>query len=186
MMNIKSGTSRHLLAGLVFAGLLTGCSGGKNFADIDTKMNEIQAKPKGSIQPPPEFKPAEQFAYSVNQKRSPFVLPENAVDELAGNMPNNDIQPDESRPKEYLERFNLDRLKMVGSISKPSTPLEALVADPDGNVTRVKLGSYMGTNYGKVVKISQESITLREIVPDGRNGWVERPKTIKLTIATNY
>lgn len=183
-MKVKSNTA-HLLLSLAVAGILAGCSSGKDFSDIDTKMKEIQAKPQGSIQPPPEFKSAEQFAYSVNQKRSPFVMPENAADEVDAGNANNDIQPDEARPKEYLERFNLDRLKMVGSISKPSAPLEALIADPDGNVTRVKLGSYMGTNYGKVVKISQESLTLREIVPDGRNGWVERPKTIKLTIATN-
>ena len=90
------------------------------------------------------------------------------------------VEPDLSRPKQYLEGFSLDALAMVGTITKPSNPLEALIEDPTGSVTRVRVGSYMGRNFGRVVEVSSDQIALVEIVPDGQDGWVERSRNISL------
>lgn len=169
----------RLLLPLALLGLLTACSSGGDFSDIKAKMKQIQAKPQGTIKPPPEFKPAATFAYGANQLRSPFIPPQGAEVLLPGN--GKKVEPDLARPKEYLERFNLDALKMVGTITRPGTPLEALILDPDGNITRVKPGSHMGKNFGDVMKITQDSIAVMEIIPDGRDGWVQRPRTLRLT-----
>ncbi|MGH8378315.1 MAG: pilus assembly protein PilP, partial [Gammaproteobacteria bacterium] len=56
----------------------------------------------------------------------------------------------------------------------------ALIRDGDGVVHRVGIGQYMGQNFGKVTKISQVGLVLREIVPDGQGGWVERDTTVQL------
>jgi type IV pilus assembly protein PilP len=90
------------------------------------------------------------------------------------------VEPDLSRPKQYLEGFSLDALAMVGTITKPGNPLEALIEDPTGSVTRVRVGSYMGRNFGRVVEVSSDQIALVEIVPDGQDGWVERSRNISL------
>lgn len=172
----------RLLIPLALLGFLAGCSSNGDFADIKAKMKEIQAKPQGTIKPPPEFKPAATFTYAAGQLRSPFVPPQGAQLLLPGN--GKKVEPDLARPKEYLERFNLDSLRMVGTITRPGLTLEALILDPDGNVTRVKPGNHMGKSFGNVVQITQDSIAVMEIIPDGRDGWVQRPRTLRLTTAS--
>ncbi len=56
----------------------------------------------------------------------------------------------------------------------------ALVRDAQGGVHRVKPGDYMGTDHGQVQDVSDTGIDLKEIVPDGTGGWVERTRTVAL------
>lgn len=176
---IRLATMIRLLVPLLVLGVLAGCSSNDDVSDIKAKMKEIQAKPHGSIKPPPEFKPAATFIYAASQLRSPFTPPQGGNPLLLGD--GTKVEPDLARPKEYLERFNMDGLRMVGTIVKPGQALQALILDPDGNVTLVKPGSYMGKSFGKVAQINQDSIAVMEIIPDGRDGWVQRPRTLRLT-----
>lgn len=179
----KSKMISRLVLSLVALGLLAGCSGQNEFADLKAKMKAIQAKPHGHIEPPPEIKQAETYTYDANQLRAPFTVPKTAQPTFTST--GKSVKPDFARPKEYLERFDLDTLSMVGTISNPETGLEALIHDPTGNVTRVKLNDHIGENYGKIVKITATSVGVMEIIPDGRNGWVQRPRTLQLSTATN-
>ena len=74
---------------------------------------------------------------------------------------------------------SLDSLKMMGTLTLKGS-VYALVRDGDGVVHRVTVGNYMGQNFGKIIKISQAGLVLREIVPDGQGGWVERDTTVQL------
>ncbi|MQX52765.1 pilus assembly protein PilP [Alcanivorax sp. PA15-N-34] len=157
---------------------LTGCGSGANLAQLDAQLEEIKARPRGRIEPPPEFKPVASYTYGAHQLRSPFSPP---VDQQVIAVPDGrKVEPDMGRPKEYLERFSLDALKMVGTISRPGEPLQALIADPSGAVTRVRPGSYMGKNFGRVAEVSDVNVSLVEIVPDGRDGWVERASNVTI------
>jgi type IV pilus assembly protein PilP len=157
---------------------LPGCSGSGDIADLQVKMNEIKARPRGRIPPPPEFIPLAPVSYSQHQNRSPFTPPSDQRQlELTGDRT---VVPDMTRPKEYLERFSLESLSMVGTITKPEQPLEALIQDPNGVVNRIRVGGYMGKNFGRVVEVSEISLSLIEIVPDGPDAWVERPRTIRI------
>lgn len=166
-----------MLAMPVVAGL-GGCGGGAELQDLEAKVSEIKARPRGRIEPPPEFKPIATFSYSAHQLRSPFNPPveETALDVNKGKQ----VEPDFTRPKEYLERFSLDSLRMAGTMQKPGEPLKAIIKDPEGNTTLIGVGAYMGKNYGRVVEISESRVTLIEIVPDGHDGWVERPRSIRI------
>ena len=159
--------------------ILTGCSG-SDYSDLDQFMEQERAKPKGDIKPIPPFKTYKAFAYSASGLRSPFEKPVE-VREIKRLQASSNVKPDESRVKEYLEKFGIDSLKMVGTLEQGGN-LWALILDQDGGVNRVKKGNYMGRNHGKIVEATDSYIAVVEIVPNGVDGWVERPRTIKLQV----
>ncbi|MDF1779765.1 MAG: pilus assembly protein PilP [Alcanivoracaceae bacterium] len=175
----KRKIAKGFVVALVIPFAMSGCSSNGDFADLQAKMAEIKARPRGRIEPPPEFNPIASVSYAAHQMRSPFSPP---VDVQDVDIPSGrQVEPDFTRPKEYLERFTLDSLKMKGSIAKEKGPLFALVQDPAGATNRVKTGDYMGKNFGRVIDVNESAVTVMEIVPDGQDGWVERPRTIRLT-----
>ena len=159
--------------------LMTGCSGDPQFQDIKDKMVQINSKPKGRIEPPPEFKVYKGFAYSAAALRSPFEPP---MDVDPPVMPKriSTVKPNFNRPKEVLEQFGIDSLSMVGTLTRPGSQLYALVRDPDAGLHRLKEGNYIGRNFGKVTVVTPSKIDVIEIVSDGQDGWVERPRTLVL------
>ena len=160
------------------AALLQGCGSGAGINELDARMTEIKARPRGRIEPPPEFKPIATYAYAAHKLRAPFSRP---VDEKLLEVPEGrPVEPDLSRPKQYLEGFSLDALAMVGTITKPGKALEALMEDPAGAVTRIRVGSYLGKNFGRVVAVRDNEVSLVEIVPDGHDGWVERSRAVSI------
>ncbi len=88
------------------------------------------------------------------------------------------VAPELARRKEPLEAFPLDTMVMVGSIVKGGQPV-ALVK-VDNLLYQVKLGNYLGPNYGRVMKINETEVTLREIVQDAVGEWIERAATLSL------
>jgi type IV pilus assembly protein PilP len=92
----------------------------------------------------------------------------------------NGVHPDRNRPKQYLEQFPLDGLKMVGTL-KIDGVRYALIKDSNNIVTRVTAGDYMGQNDGKVIRISEAGIKLREIIANGLGGWTQRPARLPLS-----
>jgi type IV pilus assembly protein PilP len=88
------------------------------------------------------------------------------------------IAPELARRKEALEGFPLDAMTMVGSLIQQGQP--AALVRVDNLLYQVRLGSYLGTNYGKVTKITETEVTLREIVQDAVGEWIERPATLQL------
>ena len=65
-------------------------------------------------------------------------------------------------------------------MARAGGPLFALILDPTGATNRVKVGDHMGKNFGRVIEVSESSVSVMEIVPDGKDGWVERPRVLKL------
>ena len=161
----------------VCAALLGGCSSG--FSDLDAYMAQVKARPRGTIEPVPAFEPYTSFTYSAQTMRAPFDIPLTARD-VAKLSPSGDVKPDLLRPREFLERFNFEALGMVGTLSQSGT-LWVLIADGEGGVHRLKVGNYLGKNHGKIVSATETSVEVIEIVPSGVGGWLERPRTIKLT-----
>ncbi len=170
----------HLQVGCVFfMALLAGC-GNNDFSDLHHYLAEVKARPKQPIKPLPEIKVIEPFIFKPEGLRDPFMplkQPEQAedVDMSTGSG----IRPDTARPKEKLEMFLLDDLKMVGTIDMRSS-LWGLVKASDGTIYRVKAGHYMGKNYGKIIRIASDKIELMEIVPDKPGTWREQPASMGL------
>jgi len=164
-----------LLCGTVLAG----CAG-RDFSDLEQFVKEKRARPGGIIDPIPTFKAYEAFSYSATALRSPFERPIE-VREITQLQAVSAIKPDEDRPKEFLEQFTFDSLRMVGTLERGATSW-ALIRDPQGGVHRVKLGNYLGRHHGRIVDMTDTYLAVVEIVSDGtEDGWVERPRTIKLS-----
>ncbi|MEZ5523424.1 MAG: pilus assembly protein PilP [Pseudomonadales bacterium] len=173
-----------LLPLIASASLLAGCSSNE-FEDLQAYVTEVKARPKGRIEPLPEFKPYESFQYSAAGLRGPFTAPvEIKLIKYQQERAKSNIKPDFNRPKEYLEGFSVDAITMVGTLSMSNNELWALLDDAEGGVHRVKPGNYVGRNHGKVVSINKGSVDIIEIVPDGHGGWLERPRAIKLQDGT--
>ena len=166
--------------GVCLASLLTACSQGNGFSDLDKFMADTRAKPRGHVEPLPEFKAYEAFSYSEADRRAPFEPPIDVQLTMADEEPVSDVEPDLDRPKEVLENFDLKSLGMVGTLQGVDGNLFALIRDNEGGIHRVRTGNYMGQNYGRVVGVSDTRIELVEIVPNGRGGWVERPRSLSL------
>lgn len=160
---------------LALSSLLAACSGG-DFADIEAWMVEVDARPKGTIEPLPPFEQVQPFAYSASAKRQPFEPPVlvRAVERKNGVK----VKPNLDRVKQYLEQFPVAELAMVGTLSQQT--LFGLVRDPDGGVHKVQVGDYMGTDHGRITSVDEVEIQLMEIVSDGTGGWVERARTVAM------
>lgn len=169
--------AKGLFLSVLAASTLTGCSA--SFDDVESEMQAIRAKPRGRVDPPPEFTPMPTYTYAAHQLRSPFAPPASA-DQVVSGL-GKQVEPDLNRPQEYLERFSLEALRFKGTLQRPTGPLFAIIEDSNGSSQRVKVGNYMGKNQGKIVDITPTQVAIVEIVPDGRDGWVERPRTLNLS-----
>lgn len=165
-------------AGVLAAGVLAGCGSDGGYADLQMFMDEVDARPKGQIEPLPPFVPYKPFTYRAANKRSPFEPPV-VIRQVKPDGRPSDVEPNFNRVKEFLEQFPVGQLRMVGTLEQRES-LFALVQDPEGGVHRVVDGDYMGTDFGRIIEINDVSIELREIVPDGTGGWVERARTVAL------
>ncbi len=135
---------------------------------------------KGKVAPLPEVKPYTPFSYDAFEIPDPFK-----PRKLKPSGKGGGLQPDMDRPRELLENFPLENLKMVGSLeqkdpAKKTSVFYGLIKTPDNNIYRVKNGNYLGQNYGKIVSITETEITLKETVEDAGGNWTERETSMAL------
>jgi len=154
---------------------LAGCSGGND--DLRAWIDQMKARSGGRIEPLPQVRPAPTFTYVPGDRRSPF-MPDQPTQRLSNN-PNAVQGPDPNRPREFLERFSLDTLRMVGTLEQGGAWF-GLVQDSEGLIHRVQVGNHMGQNYGRILSITENQIALVEIIPDGLGGYLERPAAVSL------
>lgn len=167
------------LSGIVLSSLvLIGCSGSSQHSDLREFIDETKKRPQGQIDPLPAFSPYEAFTYSASRLRNPF---EQEVAEQKNTIvgKRSDVKPNLNRSKELLENYNFASLSMVGTFEKSGT-FWVLIDDGEGQVHYIKKGNYLGKNHGRVVATSNTQVDVLEIVTDGLDGWVERPRSLKL------
>jgi type IV pilus assembly protein PilP len=165
-----SGFTMRCLFLAAVAVLAAGCGGND---DLDEYINEVKARPGGRIDALPPVKPYETFAYEAENLRSPFI-PDSPKGRAAAGP-----RPEANRPKEYLEQFPLDTLKMVGTLQRENRRF-GLLQTQDGMVHRVVAGNYVGQNEGRVLTVTDGEVQVEELVPDGIGGFYKRSAAIGL------
>jgi len=167
----RSTLSHCILAAFIITGL-SAC-GDDATVDLSEYVQEVKSRQKSNIPPLPKPKEFRIFAYDDSIIRNPF---EPTVEVQAMDS-NNGLKPDMSRNRDVLEQYALGSLKMMGSLEKNGR-LWALVRASDGTLYRTTVGKHLGKNNGRIVKITESQIELKEIVPDGLGGWIERTSTL--------
>ena len=157
--------------------LLTGC-GGDEHQDVKQWMTDSAKDLRGRVQPIPEIKPFPIVSYDAADLLDPFDTAK-AKPEKRGQ--GGGLQPDFDRPREPLEAFPLESLKMVGMV-RINNVNHALI-EASGVVHQVKVGSHIGLDFGVITGITDSEVQITELVqdPSGETAdWVERPATLQL------
>lgn len=152
--------------------MLSGCGGG-DMDDLRAFVAETGKDMQGKVEPLPEIKPYEAFSYAAFDLPDPFKPRKLSTGGGGG------LQPDLARPKEPLEAYSLETLKMVGVLSKKGV-IHAVIRTPDNAIYHIRKGNYMGQNFGLVTQIGDSEVALREIVQDSAGDWSERTSTLIL------
>jgi len=168
---------RHVAGALLVAVVLTACS--EDMIDLEQHIAAVKARPAQPIPPIPPVKTFQPYEYEESSGRDPFLHAMSESSDETRATKGTGPRPDFERSKEYLERYELDTLSMVGTFSKEES-YWALVRDPEGVIHRVPVGDYIGKNHGKVVNITSTEVDLSELISDGADGWLVREASIAL------
>ena len=167
------GRTRAAWLVLVLVLMAAGCGGDPN-QELRQWMDEQAKTLKGKVDPLPVVKPYIPFTYNAFDLPDPFkprkIEPARGSSKLA---------PDLNRRKEPLESYPIESLRMVGTLQQDKT-MYALVRTNDKNVYQVRVGNYMGQNFGIITGIGEGEIRLRELVQDSSGDWAERQSRLLL------
>lgn len=157
---------------------LLGACGDPDIASLERELEALRADPGELTLPPlPEVPSYQAVSYDQADRRSPFMAELPEAEELP--VGTTDLAPDQDRAKEPLEAYALESLDLVGTLSVGGRP-SALVRDPDGEVHRLRSGNHLGTDYGRIIGITDASVLLVEVVSNGQGGWIERTRLLTL------
>ena len=166
---------------LIAVSVLSGCYGSKD-AELQQWMVEQKGNTPAKIAPisaPKKFIPQ---AYTQKASMEPFnnqkLLQALRKDssQSAANLAL--ISPELTRRKEVLEGYPLDAVSMVGILDKKNALIALLRVDK--LLYQAKVGNYVGQNYGRITKISDTEIAIREIAQDAAGEWIERKVNLQL------
>ena len=153
--------------------------GGEQYGDLKQELAQLTKDLRGKVDPLPQVKPYEPVPYKAFDETDPFkptridVVASGAAMAGAGG-----IKPDLNRPKEPLEAFPIESLRMVGTLTQDKQTFGLVRAG--ANLFRVKKGNYLGLNFGVITAIDENEIKLKELVQDGGGDWVERISSLQL------
>ena len=169
--------AKLLISSVLVAFAAAGCGGEQD--ELTQWMDQQQREVKPSVQPlspPKKFNPQ---AYVALNGVEPFSTQKLTVAlKREARQPNSLLAAEVNRRKEPLEAYPLDSMSMVGSVTKAGRPYALLRVD--NLLYQVKPGDYLGQNYGKITKISETDVALREIVQDAAGEWIERSSALQL------
>jgi type IV pilus assembly protein PilP len=155
--------------------VLVACSGSDQ-DDLRQWMLEASKDIKASVPPLPEVTPYTPVPYDAGNSTDPFNSAKIYPDQKPGG--GGGKRPDFDRPREPLESYPLESLKFVGVLVKNKVGYAIIQAD--GSLFQVKVGNYMGQNFGVITKVSDAEVTLRELVQDPAGDWAERSSALLL------
>lgn len=144
--------------------------------DLQRFVQNAHKDRKPKVEPLPQIRPHDTFAYTASQLTDPFSRSNlNRLPPATGKG----NAPDMTRRKEPLEQYPLDSLRMVGTLSQGETSW-AVIRAPDGTVHRAQEGNYLGQNYGQIMQVNPNKLLITELVRGGNQNWIERASSIAI------
>ena len=177
---VQARLSAHPIRGIyimLLTTMLLAACGGEEFQDLKDFVRDSGADLRGQVDPAPEIKPYEPFPYDNSASLpDPFKARKQETKNLGGSGLN---QPDLARPKQELEEFPLESMKMVGYLRKGNVG-HAIIRSSEGKLHRVKIGNYVGMNFGQIISVTDTEVRIKEMVQDGAGDWLERESSLQL------
>lgn len=167
-------------AGAIILGVtlaLAGCESSEH-QDLKAELAGLTKGLSGKVEPLPVVKPYEPVSYQAFELADPFGPAKIQLATKGAATPGATLAPDLNRPKEPLESYPLESLKMVGMLNRKGA-VYGLVRS-DAGIYRVRTGNYMGQNFGVITKISETEIALRELIQEAGGEWTERTSALQL------
>jgi len=173
---------RTALIAVLAAVVLSACAG-SGTDEVNAWMAQQRAVTKPRVDPIPEPKQFKPDAYDQEAQVEPFsnqklLMALRRDSQQQGSASAALLAPELSRRKEPLEAYPLDAMSMVGSLLKQGQPVALIKVD--NLLYQVRPGNYLGQNYGKITKVGESDVVLRELVQDAAGEWVERVATLQL------
>ena len=156
--------------------ILASCADGGDHEDLRQWMNDAAKDIKGRIPPLPQVKPYEPVPYDAGNLVDPF-----RPSKIGGEQKKSGgggLQPNTDRPREPLESSPLESLRYVGVMTR--SKVSYAIIQVDGSLHQVRIGNYMGQNFGVITKVTESEVVLKELVQDSAGDWVERESTLLL------
>lgn len=178
-------SDRRFFVALLLSLFLAGCGSRGNHDDLKQWMREATKNLQGKIPPLPEVKPYEAAEYQAETLPDPFkaALMEQDAKKRRGS---GKLQPDfEARElrNNPLERYPLESLTMIGYLKIGKMPYAVVQAEQ--LVKQVKIGEYVGQDFGIVTQVTDTEVTVRELIQDSAGDWSERTSTLLLQEKTD-
>lgn len=157
---------------------LSGCEDDSN-QEVKQWMDEVRQQTRVNVPKLSEPKKFLPFSYAAQDSVDPYNPSklEIALAKAKANS-NSALKPDMERRREPLESYPLDTLRMVGTLQKPG--INYALVQADKTVFHLKVGNYIGQNFGMITNITDTEVELKEIVQDASGEWVERQAKLEL------
>lgn len=167
---------------LTLCAMLAACADGDH-EDVRRWMEDNSRDLRGRIAKLPEVLPYQPVPYEVESLTDPFRPSKIEPDAKyrQGNGKGGAFQPDfEARDlrNEVLEKYPLESLTMIGRLVINGRPI-ALIKYED-RVRQVKVGGYIGLDFGVVTAITENEVKVKELVQDSAGDWSERSSSLLL------
>ncbi|MDP5009375.1 MAG: pilus assembly protein PilP [Glaciimonas sp.] len=156
---------------------LSAC-GDSGVQDVKIWMDDVKAHTKMMIPKLTEPKKFTPFLYAAKTEIDPFNANKLLVALSKAQNSGGGLKPNQDRRREALESYPLDAIRMVGTMQKIGT--NSALLQIDKTVFQAKVGNYVGQNFGMVTRISENEVSLKEIVQDASGEWVEREAKLAL------
>lgn len=172
---------RRPIATIALCLVLAGCADDEH-ENLRQWMQENAKDLRGNIPKLPEVKPYEPVPYEVEALVDPFrsgkIEPESKQRHGGkGGAFQPDFEARELR-NSLLEKYPLESVKMIGYLNVNNRPIAVIQAEQ--NIKQVKVGDYIGLDFGMVTRITETEVSLRELVQDAAGDWSERMSSLYL------
>lgn len=171
----------RILRGLVvlFLAFALQACGDSGIGELQSWMEQVKKETQVKVNPLQEPKVFVPVSYESGGLYDPFdpVKLQAVIDRIKA-AKDNGLKPDLDRPREALEGFPLESMKMVGTFDNKKK-LQGLI-QVGKLIYPVTVGSYVGQNFGKVISVSDTRVDLVETVQDATGEWMERKASLEL------
>ena len=155
--------------------LLLGCAT-EEHQDLRAWMRDEAKGMKGKVAPLPEITAFPVVSYETETLTPPFAPGKIVTLEVAADK----TTPDRTRPQQPLEIFPIEDLKVMGVITAGSVPYALIQTPPPNKPKHVRIGEYLGQNFGRVISITRDTVMVRETTKDANGAWVPKETPLRV------